>query len=187
MMTGERSLPETVAPGQAAPIAKIRPAQAGEGQSLGALGAELVSQHHEFDPRRFLSAGPTTAKAYGEFLERQLGVPDVLVLVAVQAGMLIGYAFAGLEGADYMALRGPAGVVYDLIIAAPFRGQGLGARLLTEAIDTLRARGAPRIILSTAAPNHAAQRLFSRFGFRPTMIEMTLDDPATEQAKHARL
>ncbi|WP_201722847.1 GNAT family N-acetyltransferase [Caulobacter sp. BP25] len=134
-----------------------------------------------------MSATPSTEKAYGDFLERQLGLPDALLLVAVQAGMLIGYAYAGLEGADYMALRGPAGVVYDLIVAAPFRGQGLGARLLSEAIRALRTRGAPRVILSTAASNHAAQRLFSSFGFSPTMIEMTLDCHEPEQGKHARL
>jgi RimJ/RimL family protein N-acetyltransferase len=37
----------------------------------------------------------------------------------------------------------------------------------------LAERGAPRIILSTAKRNEAAQRLFARHGFRPTMIEMT--------------
>ena len=39
---------------------------------------------------------------------------------------------------------------------------------------------AARVVLSTAAHNEAAQRLFAGEGFRRTMIEMTreLDDPA---------
>ena len=45
--------------------------------------------------------------------------------------------------------------------------------LLDAAAAALAARGAPRVILSTAARNLAAQRLFERAGFRPTMIEMT--------------
>lgn len=178
---------DTVAPDQSVFAARIRPAKAGEGKRLGVLGADLVRQHHAFDPRRFVRAGAATATAYGAFLEQQLTLPDALVLAAERAGKLVGYAFAGLEGADYMALRGPAGVVYDLIVSAPFRGQGLGGQLLCEAIRTLEARGAPRIVLSTAAPNRSAQRLFTRFGFRPTMIEMTLDSQDLKEAQHAGL
>ena len=37
----------------------------------------------------------------------------------------------------------------------------------------LKARGAPRLVLSTAEKNKVAQRLFDRAGFRRTMIEMT--------------
>lgn len=40
-------------------------------------------------------------------------------------------------------------------------------------LSALAAQGAPRTVLSTAARNEAAQRLFASFGFRPTMIEMT--------------
>ena len=40
----------------------------------------------------------------------------------------------------------------------------------------LKARGAPMSVLSTAARNEAAQRLFARMGFRPTMIEMTREN-----------
>ncbi|WP_431857664.1 hypothetical protein [Azospirillum sp.] len=39
----------------------------------------------------------------------------------------------------------------------------------------LVARGAPRLLVSTAARNGAAQRLFASAGFRRTMIEMTRD------------
>ena len=34
-------------------------------------------------------------------------------------------------------------------------------------------KGAPRVVLHTAALNEAAQRFFERLGFRRTMIEMT--------------
>jgi ribosomal protein S18 acetylase RimI-like enzyme len=40
-------------------------------------------------------------------------------------------------------------------------------------MEALKSRGAPRVVLSTAEKNHAAQRLFDRAGFRRTMIEMT--------------
>jgi ribosomal protein S18 acetylase RimI-like enzyme len=40
-------------------------------------------------------------------------------------------------------------------------------------LDALKSRGVPRVVLSTAEKNIAAQRLFDRAGFRRTMIEMT--------------
>ena len=43
---------------------------------------------------------------------------------------------------------------------------------MQTAMDWLRQRGAPRVILWTAAPNDAARALFRRLGFRDTMIEM---------------
>ena len=72
-----------------------------------------------------------------------------------------------------MSLRGPAGVIQDLIVDPAFRGRGVGRQLLDAAIAALTARGAPQIVLSTAARNETAQHLFASAGFRPTMIEMT--------------
>jgi RimJ/RimL family protein N-acetyltransferase len=40
-------------------------------------------------------------------------------------------------------------------------------------LEALAVRGAPRVVLWTAARNEAAQRLFTEAGFRHTMIEMT--------------
>jgi ribosomal protein S18 acetylase RimI-like enzyme len=72
-----------------------------------------------------------------------------------------------------MELRGPAGALYDIVVDAPFRGRGVGRALLERVIAELAARGAPRVVLSTAEQNEAAQRLLAGAGFRRTMIEMT--------------
>jgi ribosomal protein S18 acetylase RimI-like enzyme len=72
-----------------------------------------------------------------------------------------------------MSLRGPAGVLYDIVVDAAHRGQGVGRVLLDATLKALRAKGAPRVVLSTAERNESAQRLFARAGFRRTMIEMT--------------
>jgi len=45
--------------------------------------------------------------------------------------------------------------------------------LLDATLEALVAAGAPRVVLSTAQQNEAAQRLFTDAGFRRTMIEMT--------------
>jgi ribosomal protein S18 acetylase RimI-like enzyme len=97
------------------------------------------------------------------------------VLVAEDDGEVLGYAYGGVEGQDYMSLRGPAGVLHDLVVDPSHRGRGVGQLLLEAAAAALEARGAPQIVLSTAERNEAAQRLFARAGFRRTMVEMTRD------------
>jgi len=151
----------------------IRAAKPADMSTVGRLGAMLVRMHHDLDPKRFIPATSDTATRYGGFLRTQLDEPNILILVAEQDGSVIGYTYAGVEGTDYMSLRGPAGALYDIVVDPAFRGKGVGRMLLEAAIDALKAKGAPRVVLSTAQGNEVAQHLFERAGFRRTMIEMT--------------
>jgi ribosomal protein S18 acetylase RimI-like enzyme len=151
----------------------IRPATSADVRAMGRLGALLVRTHHEFDAARFIAATPQTEHGYGSYLGSQLDNRDIIVLVAEHAGEVLGYTFAGVEGYDYMSLRGPAGVLYDIVVDPAHRGHGVGRTLLDATLAELQARGAPRVVLSTAERNEPAQRLFARAGFRRTMIEMT--------------
>jgi ribosomal protein S18 acetylase RimI-like enzyme len=141
--------------------------------ALGRLGALLVRTHYDFDPRRFIAATPRTERSYGSFLATQLEEPNVVVLVAERDGEVIGYTYAGVEGWDYMSLRGPAAVLYDIVVDPAQRGRGVGRMLLDATLEALEGRGVPRVVLSTADRNESAQRLFARAGFRRTMVEMT--------------
>ena len=143
--------------------------------TVGKLGALLVATHHDFDPKRFIAATARTAQGYGSYLGTQLDERGVVVLVAERDGQIVGYTYAGIEGHDYMSLRGPAGVLYDIVVDPAHREHGVGKALLDATIKALEERGAKQIVLSTAEPNESAQRLFARAGFRRTMIEMTRD------------
>ena len=155
----------------------IRRATARDMPAVGRLGALLVRLHHEFDAARFIAASAGTEKGYASYLASQLAVPDVVILVAESGGDVIGYTYAGVEGWDYMELRGPAGVLYDIVVDPAHRGQGVGRQLLDATLAILAERGAPRVVLSTAEQNQPAQRLFASAGFRRTMIEMTRELP----------
>jgi ribosomal protein S18 acetylase RimI-like enzyme len=157
----------------AQPAARIRPAAPADMKTIGRLGALLVRTHHDFDPDRFIAATSRTEQGYGSFLGTQLEEPRIVILVAELDGEVIGYTYAGVEGTDYMSLRGPAGVLYDIVVDPTHRGQGVGRELLDATLEALKAKGAPRVVLSTAEGNKPAQRLFARAGFRRTMIEMT--------------
>ena len=156
--------------------ASVRRARAKDLPRIGALGALLVETHHAFDPRLFLGATRGTLRGYAAFIGSQLDEPNAAIFVAEQGNEVLGYAYVALESYDYMSLRGPAGILHDIIVDPAARGRGVGRLLLDAALVYLKSRGAPQVVLSTAVKNEAAQRLFASVGFRSTMIEMTRDE-----------
>ena len=157
----------------------VRRATSADLPTLGRLGALLVGVHHDFDAKRFIAPTRGTPSGYASFLGTQLDDPDAAVIVVEENGTVIGYAYATIEGYDYMSLRGPAGALHDIVVEPTHRGRGIGRLLLDATLAFLSSRGAPRVVLSTAEQNEPAQRLFASMGFRRTMIEMTreLDEP----------
>lgn len=153
----------------------IRPATRADAPTLGRLAALLVKTHHEFDRRRFIPPMPNTAEGYGSFLGSQLDEPKIVVLVAEAEGEVIGYTYAGVEGRDWMSLRGPAGVLHDIVVDPDRRRHGVGRKLLDATVARLQSLGARQLVLFTADRNEGAQRLFASAGFRRTMVEMTRD------------
>ena len=151
----------------------IRRATTADADALGRLGALLLRAHHDFDPQRFMAPGTNPEAGYGWFLTSQLGDDDVAVFVAEREGEVIGYVYAGLEPRSWKELREACGFIHDVAVREEGRRTGVASALIEAAIEWLRSRGAPRVVLWTAEPNAPAQRLFDRLGFRRTMVEMT--------------
>lgn len=153
--------------------AVIRRAQQSDVEALGRLGALLLRTHYAFDPQRFIAPGDNPEAGYGWFLSSQLKDEDSAVFVAEREGEVIGYVYASLEPHSWKELREAAGFVHDIAVDDRGRRIGVATALMEAAVDWLKARGAPRVVLWTAEQNDAAQRLFDRLGFRRTMLEMT--------------
>ena len=151
----------------------IRRATVKDLPALGRLGALLMRTHYGFDPQRFLAPGAGAEAGYGRFLGSQLNEDDSVVFVAEKDGAVIGYVFAGLEPMSWKELRDACGFIEDVAVEESGRRGGVATALIEAAVDWLRSRGAPRVMLWTAEHNIAAQRLFARLVFRATMREMT--------------
>lgn len=151
----------------------IRRAVQADAAALGRLGGMLLRTHYDFDRQRFMAPGRDPEAGYASFLRWQLREEDSVVFVAEQDGEIVGYVYAGLEPQSWKELREAAGFIHDVIVDANSRRTGIAAALIEAAAAWLKEQGAPRVLLWTAAPNDAAQRLFERLGFRRTMIEMT--------------
>jgi GNAT superfamily N-acetyltransferase len=160
-------------------VVTVRVASPGDRDVLGHLGAALVRLHHADDPKRFIHVEHPEA-GYGRFLISQLSNPNGVVMVAEQNGGVIGYVFAEVESTNWMELRGPCGIIHDIYVDEPARRVGAGGELLRAAIAWIRSKGRTQVVLLTKTRNEHARRLFTSLGFRPTMIEMTLDLDAAE-------
>ena len=152
----------------------IRPATASDQERLGRFGGALMRQHHAADPKRFIQVENPEA-GYGRFLVSQISNPNSLVMVAEHEGAVVGYVFADVEATNWMELRGPCGVVQDVYVEEAARRLGAGRELMRAAIAWIRSKGRTQVVLLTKSKNEHAQHLFTTLGFRPTMIEMTLD------------
>jgi GNAT superfamily N-acetyltransferase len=89
-------------------------------------------------------------------------------------------AAAGLincfEGFSTFAAR-PLLNVHDIVVRDGARGAGIGQALLAAAEAEARHRGCCKLTLEVLSNNHRALASYSRFGFRPYVL-----DPAAGQA-----
>ena len=151
----------------------IRPATPADRPALGELGALLMRMHHQFDPLRFLAPGSNPEESYGRVLVSQIGGDDAQVLVAERGSEVVGYVYASLEGRSWRELRDACGFIDDVVVRESERRSGVATALLEAAMAWLRERGTPRVVLWSADQNATAQELFTRLGFRRTLVEMT--------------
>lgn len=150
----------------------VRPATPDDLDALGGMAGALVRYHHEVDERRFLLA-KGVEEGYRRWFRQELSNPDVVLRVAVGDGRALGYLYARAEDRDWNMLLDRHVALHDIFVDPSARGLGVGEALMESFVAELAARGDPRVVLHTMVSNERAQRLFAKFGFRPTMLEMT--------------
>jgi len=82
--------------------------------------------------------------------------PD-LFLVAEQDGEIVGAVMGGYDGRR--------GLLYHLAVAALYRKQGLGGRLMAEVETRLRAKGCLKCYLLVTTDNPAAMQYYEKQGW----------------------
>jgi len=154
---------------------KIRSATADDWPRIGELAEMLVRTHYAFDDARFMHPDLLRGHVYTARVRDEVGQGQSMVQVADDDGRVVGYVFAGIEAGSWKELRHRAGYIHDVVVEDAHRHQGIARALMTSAIEWIAAQGVAPVLLWTAPQNIDAQRLFVSLGFRPTMIEMTLD------------
>lgn len=132
--------PFAVRPATAADVAgavELFVAVAGEGRWIGREAVDRAERHAE--------------------LTAALASADSAQLVAEAGGEVVGHLGITLR---------PYGVAeLGMMVAAAWRGVGVGGALLAAGIDWARGAGAHKVALQVWPHNEAALRLYRRFGF----------------------
>lgn len=93
-----------------------------------------------------------------EQIEKKLQRDRDLFLVAEADGEIIGTIIGGFDGRR--------GLIYHLAVAASFRGQGIGSRLMDEVEVRLRAKGCIRCYLLVKVDNDEAVVYYEKRGWK---------------------
>jgi ribosomal protein S18 acetylase RimI-like enzyme len=86
------------------------------------------------------------------------------VLVAEVEAVPVGYVHIGLRYRELVSSE-HVHEIKGLAVLPQFQSQGMGHRLVMEAADTARRRGASRLTLNVLGSNRAARELYERCGF----------------------
>lgn len=158
----------------------IRAAVSADLPQLGVLAGKLVRQHHAFNEKRFVLPD-NVERGYEGWFRRELAEKDAVLLSAIggtaeaQGTQLVGYLYGRFETRDWNMLLDAHAALHDVLVEPEMRGKGVGDALIQRFVAIAKERGVPRIVLHAASANAGSQRLFTRLGFEPTMVEMTLE------------
>lgn len=119
-------------------------------------------------------------KGLSDFVKNQLAAqlaarPHAKVLLAWEGEAAIGLLIA-FEGFSTFACR-PLLNIHDVVVSAPWRGQGHAKALFAAAEDLARQSGCCKLTLEVLSGNHGAQKLYRALGYEGYQL-----DPAAGQA-----
>lgn len=91
-------------------------------------------------------------------IEKKVARDPDLFLVAESDGCIVGSVIGGFDGRR--------GMIYHLAVAASFREQGVGSRLMDEVERRLRLKGCPKCYLMVLPNNIPLEEYYQRRGWK---------------------
>ena len=95
--------------------------------------------------------------APAKMFDAKLAMHDDMLLVATDAGTVIGTAMVGYDG--------HRGWLYTVAVAPEHRRRGTGTALVRHAVDALRRAGCIKVNLQIRATNSAVRGFYEALGF----------------------
>lgn len=109
-----------------------------------------------------------------EFVASTLADPAMLVLAAEAGGDIVGHLTGLLLPASAMWTV-PRAELLSMQVMAPWRGQGIGSKLVGRFRAWAEDRGVAQLRVSAYTANQGALRFYQRHGFTPLDTTLTLD------------
>lgn len=153
----------------------IRPAVIEDVPQVLPFVRAICDLHESRDPQRF-KVLPDVIERYASWLPIRAVDPKSVFLVAQRdphdQTSLVGYLVGTVEPEIPIFWIPECGWIHDIWLEPDARGQGAAEKMVLEAESRFRAIGVAQMRLHTGAFNEHARALFTRAGFRPSVVEM---------------
>lgn len=91
---------------------------------------------------------------------------ELFIIIALLDNEKIGYCISSLSG--------NVGEIDSIYIKPNYRGNSIGSALIKKSLDWIRSSQAEKIILRFIAGNEEVLNFYSKFGFKPSHVELQL-------------
>ena len=148
---------------------RVRVARMQEMDRVAALWAMITEHHAGLDPLFRMRRGTVAEGELRELLRALHRDPDAVILVYVHEATPSGLCIARIDHAPPILEETERAEITDLGVRPEIRRQGIGRRLVAEALDWIRGRGVARVEIQVATGNREGQAFWRAIGFADLM------------------
>jgi GNAT superfamily N-acetyltransferase len=112
---------------------------------------------------------------FADYVTGLLANADAVVLVAVEAGAVLGYALGKIDHLSPGFRRRRYGLIADVAVTASARRAGLGSRFDEMLRTWFRDKGIRRVQLRAATGNEVSIAFWQKRGYRPLTVTLATD------------
>lgn len=147
---------------------RIRKATAEDLETLRAFQQGIVAAERPFDPT--LKSGDL--EYYN--LEAMLTEPEVQLVVAEDAGRVVGSGYARIEQAKPYLKHQDYAYLGFMYVHPNYRGRGVNTQIVEALRQWTASQGVTEMRLEVYFENQTARRAYEKFGFSNHMLEMRM-------------
>lgn len=151
----------------------IRSATADDIPNIVGLWRELMEFHAELDS--YYATSDDAEERMAEWVGKCIEAEDHFVLVADADGEPAGYILVGFGQRPPVMRDRDIAMIYDLSVTQRRRRQGIGERLVREALRLIEERGVRLVEVSYTLANEQSSSFWPKMGFDPFLMRGRLD------------
>jgi L-amino acid N-acyltransferase YncA len=148
-----------------------RVGNAADFQAVVPMMRRLRLWHQQLDPALY-EMHPDAERRFRRWVGAMAEDPRAMLLVAEEAGQVIGFLYATIEKNPPIYLNEEFALVREWWVEPAFRGRGAGTSLIERAAADVAAFDVRQIRVRSAAGDEEAHALLQRCGFRMGPCEM---------------
>jgi ribosomal protein S18 acetylase RimI-like enzyme len=156
---------------------EIRPATVNDVPGVLPMVRKIAAMHERLDPAKY-SFRSDPGQMYRGWLAERATDPRSVFLVADagrEASSLAGFLVGTVEREIPIYKIEEMGFIHDVWIEEEYRHEGIARQLVTLAVERFGRIGVKQVRCDTAWLNEPARALFTRCGFRPSIVEMLIE------------